>query len=232
MLDQVSTLSGGAILGGCYGADNFPNAFCNLFDRNAASDPTAPFAISEVRATFINVDSQETRGIDFTVRYEHEFDFGDLLIEADATRTLEDIIFLFDPNIAQGFDTNDFNGTIGDPEWVGGGRVQFTRGDWDYTWFVDYVGETSNEVFAPALDTYFGAPARYLNGTDAMFYHDFSVRWRGDLLTVTGGITNIFDEEPPIVSTGVTTRRGNVPLVGSQYDLRGRTGFLRVTKEF
>jgi iron complex outermembrane receptor protein len=45
-------------------------------------------------------------------------------------------------------------------------------------------------------------------------------------------MSNVFDEEPPVVSTGSATRRGNAPLVGSQYDLRGRSAFLRAQKTF
>jgi iron complex outermembrane receptor protein len=231
ILDQVARLGAGAIIGGCYGGNNFPNAFCNSFTRNPASDPVAPLAITEVRDSFLNVNEQSTRGIDYTVRYEHEFDFGDVLVEANATQTLEDIVFLFDPNLTQGFDTSDFNGTIGDPEWVGSTRVQLTRGDWDFNWFMDYVGETSNEIFTASEFTYFGRAATRIVDTDAVYYHDLTVRWRGTDLTINGGVTNIFDEAPPIVSVNAATRRGNVPLT-SQYDLRGRTAFVRFTKRF
>ena len=58
-----------------------------------------------------------------------------------------------------------------------------------------------------------------------------SVRWQGDTITITGGISNLLDSEPPFISDGTASRRGNVPLVGS-YDLRGRTAFIRATKTF
>ena len=62
--------------------------------------------------------------------------------------------------------------------------------------------------------------------------HDFSVRWRGDNLTVTGGVANAFDAPPPVITTGVSSRFGNTPAFASQYDLRGRTFFLRLGYQF
>jgi iron complex outermembrane receptor protein len=93
-----------------------------------------------VNDSYLNVNSQSTRGIDLTLRYEHEFDFGDLLIELSATHTMEDEINLFDPSLASGFATNDFSGTIGDPEWVGDASIRLDSGDFTYSWFIDYIG--------------------------------------------------------------------------------------------
>ena len=46
------------------------------------------------------------------------------------------------------------------------------------------------------------------------------------------GIDNIFNTQPPNISAGAATRRGNIPLVATQYPLRGRTGFVRVNYLF
>jgi iron complex outermembrane receptor protein len=230
--DQVAQLGPGAILGGCYGAPIFPNAFCNLFTRNPGSHPTGPFNVATVNDSYINVNSQSTRGIDITLRYEHEFDFGNLIIDVSATNTLEDVINLFDPNLASGFATNDFNGTIGDPEWVGDAQIQLRRGDFTYSWFIDYIGPTDNEVFFPASINYFGRPARLINSTDDWLSHDVAVRWQGDNLTVTGGVANVFDAQAPVISEDAGQRLQNHPVAGTQYDLRGRTYFLRVGYNF
>jgi iron complex outermembrane receptor protein len=67
---------------------------------------------------------------------------------------------------------------------------------------------------------------------EGTIYHDVSVRWEGDTLSILAGLSNMWDEEPPTVSTGTATRRGNTPAFANQYDLRGRTLFLRATKSF
>ena len=230
--DQVSQLGPGAILGGCYGAPVFPNAFCNLFTRAPSTDPARPNQIISVQDSYINVNQQATSGVDITARYEHEFDFGDLIIDLSATHTMEDVNLLFDPSLVSGFDTNDFNGTIGDPEWVGDAAIQLRQGDFTYSWFVDYVGEMDQEAFAPALVAYNGLQIRRINSTEAWLSHDVSVRYRGDNFVVTGGVANVFDAPPPIITTGVSSRFGNTPAFASQYDQRGRTFFVRLGYEF
>jgi iron complex outermembrane receptor protein len=230
--DQVAQLGAGAILGGCYGAPVYPNAFCGLFTRAPNTDPLRPNQIISVNDSYINVNQQVTSGIDITLRYEHEFDFGDLIVDLSATNTREDVNFLFDPSLASGFDTSDFNGTLGDPEWVGDASIQLRSGDFTYSWFVDYVGEMDHEVFAPDVVLYNGLPIRRINTTDAWLSHDLSVRYRGDNFVVTGGVANVFNATPPSITTGVATRFGNTPGFASQYDLRGRTFFVRLGYEF
>ncbi|WP_031551037.1 TonB-dependent receptor domain-containing protein [Parvularcula oceani] len=227
--DQIDQLGAASILSGCYGGDNFPNAFCDLIVRGTDTDE---FAIDTVNDSFVNINTQETRGIDATLRYEQDFDFGTILVESQATWTLEDTYQLFSAAEESGFETEDFNSTIGDPDVVSNGRAQLQRGDWTFTWFYDFVGHTSNEIFDPRETTYFGADAIRKNETEAVWYHDASVRWRGENNTITAGVTNLFDEEPPVVSADITSRRGNVPVFGSQYDLRGRTAFIRFTQDF
>ncbi len=233
--NQVAQLGPGAILGGCYGAPIYPNAFCNLFTRNPGNAPTSAFHINTVNDSYINVNNQSTRGIDITLRYEHELDFGDLTIDLSATHTMEDVANLFDPNLSSGFATNDFNGTLGDPEWVGDASFQLRTGDYTYSWFVDYVGPTDNEVFFPevtAPGAYFGRTARLINKTDDWLSHDMSVRWQSDKLTVTGGISNVFDAQPPVISLNAGQRLQNYSLGATQYDLRGRTYFVRLGYDF
>lgn len=230
--DQVTTLGAGTILGGCYGAQTYPNGFCDLFSRNPGNAAIDPFMITSVTDTFLNANQQATHGIDITLRYEHEFNWGDLSVDLEATHTMEDVVLLFDPNISSGFANNDFNGTFGDPEWVASSQVSLKRGDFTYSWFTDYVHETDNSPFANETFAYNGRTGRRIITTDPYLTHDVSVRWAGDQLTLTGGIANVFDAQPPSVSTGAGQRLGNTPLVGSQYDYRGRTFFLRAGYKF
>ena len=231
--DQVAQLGAGTILGGCYGANNYPNQFCTLFDRNSPTATLNPNSIREVRDSYLNVNSQNTSGFDLTVRYTHELDIGDLTIEGQGTWTLQDETFLFDPTLESGFDTSDFNGTIGEPEFVGNMRTSLERGDWTYSWFMNYIDGTSNSIYANNRASYFGQPDAFFDvNLEGTVYHDVSVRWQGDTLSILAGLSNMWDEEPPTVSTGTATRRGNTALSATQYDLRGRTLFVRATKTF
>lgn len=234
VLDEVARLGAGSILGGCYGSPVYPNDFCNLFTRDR--NPTSPSFqnILTVRDSFLNVNNQVNRGLDLNVRYTHEFNFGELLFEFDGAWTFEDLVDLFD-GATGGFETDDFNGSIGDPDFTANGRLQFRRGDWTYNWAAQYIGRASNdELFGnSSIATYRGIPnTLFKRFAETTIYHNASVRYRSDDWTFTVGLNNIFDEDPPSVSTGATTRRGSAPLVGTQYDLRGRTVFGIISRRF
>ena len=229
--NQVTQLGPLAILQGCYGSAVYPNAFCDLFERNPSTG-TGAFNVATIVDDYINISQQATHGIDITLRYEHEFDFGDLSIDLSATHTMEDVILLFGADVVSGFNTNDFSGTIGDPEWVADADIQLRQGDFTYSWFIDYIGPTDNEVFFPKDVDYFGVNARLINSTDPWLSHDLSVRWKDDDLTITGGVQNVFNAQPPVISENGGQRLQNYALAATQYDLRGRTLFLRVGYAF
>ena len=57
--------------------------------------------------------------------------------------------------------------------------------------------------------------------------HYMSVRYTTDRWQVTGGVRNLFDEEPPTISQGYHNRVGNAPLY-SGYDYFGREAFVQL----
>ncbi len=230
--NQIGQLGAGAILGGCYGAPVFPNSFCSLFDRNAGSDPTAPFAITEVRDQFININKQRVRGYDMLFRYEKDLSVGGLELEGQFTYTTEDIFLLFDSAEASGFETDDVNGSISRPELVGNVRTAFERNDWTFTWFMNYVHETQNLELSQEFEYQdFPDAVRDLRA-ESRLYHGLSVRYEQPKWSVVAGVRNLFDDAPPTVSTGVASRYGNVPAFATQYDWYGRSGYVNINYKF
>lgn len=228
--DQITRLSAGQILGGCYGGAIFPNAFCDLRVRRAPGDNTAPgeHAIAQVRSTFLNVNQQLNRGVDVNIRYDNDFNFGRLVVETQATWTFEDVVRLFDPSDTDGFDDVDQNARVTRPKLVGNGRVALTRGDWTHTWGMRYVRRTSERAVLSDTVTYFGRPDSFrVIDAARRHYHSFSTQYRSANWSVLAGIDNIFNTAPPNMSVGTVTREGTVPLFATQYDFRGRTGFVR-----
>jgi iron complex outermembrane receptor protein len=210
--DQITSLSGAQIVGGCYATANFPNDFCSLFDRNPGTDPVAPYALDNILAPTLIVDSS----VNFS---------------------FERYINVFGSDFVSGIADNDFNGAIGFPTVVGDASIRLDRGDWTYNWFMNFVGsQDDNRYFAADTDAaqaYFGRQGLFKASTEATWFHGASIRWTGDTWTIAGGINNIFGEEPPAVSpTYVGTSAGNVPLNGTSYDLRGRRAFVSISKTF
>jgi iron complex outermembrane receptor protein len=236
--DEISKFGAAAIVGACYGSPTFPNGFCNLLTRDLDPASTSYRGITEVRDSYLNINKQLNRGLDLDARYEHEFDFGKVLVELNGTWTFKDQVDLFQGG-SSGFATDDFNGSVSEPDFTAGSHVSLTRGDWTYSWFTTFISRASN-------DELYGTPplAGYTNNAgaqvvtlkryaEATTYHDISVRYKNDDWSVTVGFDNVFDEHPPAISTSSgSTRLGIVPVFGTQYDLLGRTGFIQVQKKF
>lgn len=233
--DQISTLTAADIVNGCYASPEFPNNFCSMLVRNPNTGPQANM-ITDVFATYLNINKQRTTGYDLLARYEDEFSFGKLDIEGQVTYTEENFQLLFADPGAGGQVRADFTGSIGSPQIVGNLRIGLKRGDFTYTWFMDYVDETKNldlvnpfryQVVAPT------APNAYRDLTaEDRLYHAASVRYEQPKWSLLLGVSNLFNAAPPNVSTGAATRYGNTPAFATQYDLYGRSLFARLNYKF
>ena len=212
------------------------NPFCALHQRD--TNPASPTfgRIISVNNSYVNISSQVSDGLDLTARYEHEFSFGKLLLNFAGTWTFTDEIRTFDA-----FALNDFNGELYDPDFTGRFNARFDYTDWTFFWAVDMAARSSNDE----------AGAQFTNGGNLALFraspftgvfkqntewtatHTASVRYRAADWEVTLGVINLFDEEPPAVSSCTTCfRQGNSVSFGGPYDIEGRRGFLEVTKEF
>ena len=102
---------------------------------------------------------------------------------------------------------------------------------------MSFIGSGSNhESFGGNTIDYRDETVRVVLRTDSVEYHSTSVSRRFDDwgLTARLGVSNVFDEEPPRVTT---LSLGEVNTVGnsafySQYDWLGRRYFLNLTMDF
>jgi iron complex outermembrane receptor protein len=186
------------------------------------------FKIDNIQATYLNVAHQSNRGIDLTIRYQHEFPFGDFSVQGQFTWQLEDIVQLL-PELP----LDDDNGEIGQPEFTGVVDLRLDSGDWTYFWGINFVGETSDKDIALTQNA--AGTRFYKVSTEPTTYHTASVAREFDQWNLRVGVQNIFDEHPPAITsaafTGGSARFGN-SVVGSQYDYRGRTGFITIGRKF
>ena len=61
--------------------------------------------------------------------------------------------------------------------------------------------------------------------------HSVSLSYRGEDWRIVGGVSNVFDEKPPLVDPRFVFSRGNAPL-GNGYNFDGREFFVSVRKNF
>lgn len=241
---EITQLGAANILRGCYDAEDFPtNPLCSLFRRGNVG--TGALLI-DVQDSFINVNRQRNRGVDFTLRANHRFG-GDtrLSVLANATYQIQDDITLF------GGELDDLNGEIGDPKFTADLNLNLDKGPWSFFWGTDFVGKTSNEkefiednggiCFDETDDpddpfvAVYGGQYCYDVTTQSKFYHSASITRRiaNDRYQITMGISNLFDTKPPKISpAGVFGDIGQVAGLGSQYDWLGRRFFVNVKARF
>ena len=231
--NQITELTAAGIVGGCYYAEVFPNYYCTQLERNPADHPSAPNKIEIVYPTYTNVDKQKVRGYDLLGRFEKDLSFGKLDVEASYTYMMEDFARAFSASSSDGLATNERNGAIGRPKLVGNVRTALKRGDWTYTWFMEYNSAT-RRLSPLASTTYFGFQnAVHDTVADSRLYHTLSVHFERPKWSVLVGVRNVFDKDPDTISsTAGYGRFGNIPSSATQYDLFGRTFYTRFNYKF
>jgi iron complex outermembrane receptor protein len=228
----VDQIGAGNIVFNCYESDFFPDdPLCNLFERTGFDTAGLNLGIDNVQDSFINIAKQTNKGWDLAATWRTSLPWGELTLETQHTWQTEDKRGLFENTV------EDFNGEIGDPEWVGRFSANFARGPWSFFWGTNFIGPSDNyESFGGNTATYRGEEVRVVFETDTIMYHSASVSYLFDQwgLTARVGISNVFDEEPPRLTT---LNLGEVDTVGysafySQYDWLGRRFFVNLTMDF
>jgi iron complex outermembrane receptor protein len=234
--NEVAQFGAANIISACHSQApvvNPANPFCNLYTRNLTPGPDFGKIVT-VNNSYTNISDQTSDGLDLTARYEREFSFGTLLINAQTTWTFTDEIRVF-----RTFATNTFNGEVYDADFTANVDVRFDWTDWTFFWNIDMASRASNDEGAFSINgdlyTWRGTPfiGEYKQYTEFVATHDLSARYRADDWSVTFGVQNVLDDPPPNVSQGgAFGKTGNSVAIGGPYDLLGRRAFIEVVKEF
>lgn len=233
--DEVAQLGGRNILFECYDSVDFPtDPLCDLFDRTPQGQPL-PGAVTQVRDSYINIATQQNRGLDVSATYRTELPKGiSLRVDTQHTFQFKDATELF-----VGF-PDDPSGRAGDPKWVGNLIFTFEKGPWAATWGMRAVGGTSNveDNGGDTVTLFDTLPDEQLVRIDieaeAIVYHNVSVSHDfGNGFSAILGVSNLFDKRPPAASNiGWNGQVLGGALFYSQYDWEGRRFFLNLTKNF
>ncbi|MDJ0917113.1 MAG: TonB-dependent receptor [Woeseiaceae bacterium] len=235
--DEVDQLTAITIAGRCYNSPGLVDATCGFITR----DPRVPTDDTSGEISFIsalqqNLGKQVAEGIDYNVDFNMDFNAFNLespvnwnvilFATESLTQTEEefraDEIFL-----------DDDLGEYGNPQWRANLTNIFTYGDWSFLWQTRFLGtqiednddepDEQTSGFNPCVQAGDG-PCLSLEKLDEYFVHDVSATWRSDSWVVRLGVTNLFDEPPPLTDNNTLGLLG-----GIGYDLRGRTVFLNVS---
>lgn len=165
--------------------------------------------IQSVSTSWQNLDKQETAGVDVAISYTmNTDDMGEFRFKVETT-------YVDTFEFIDSFGTvNEFAGTWTQPKWRGNGTVAWTYGDWAASLFISYIGEY-DRLFIPS-DT-----------VKAYWRFNPQVAFSGLYdTTITLGVRNVFNEEPPVDHAEATTRNAGV------HNLEPRFFYMRVQKDW
>ncbi|GGO16711.1 TonB-dependent receptor [Iodidimonas muriae] len=237
--NTVSELDAGVIIARCFNDDpNLASPFCDRVTR-ADTGNRANNALTLVDASFINVGLETVTGIDIESRFHKNFDdvMGqslDLTWSVGANRLIEQNRLTFTRD-----DLVDNAGRIGNPKWQFNSTVSLLWDRYQLLWQARYIGQTEfdediqNPEEAPSDNTDFvGSVLTFDDAVaDRRLYNDLSLSADFDLFALTFGVSNITDQDPPLIDSSEGPNRNNA-VTSSGFDLFGRTFFMNATMRF
>ena len=195
----------------CVDLPSIDNNFCSEVDRGPDLN------IAEVRDTFINASGFDLRGVDFGASYEVPFDSwgwpGQFRVGVIASK-LSDLKFT-QIEADDGAQTFENAGESGDPEWRGTIDLTYHYGGLTANWQSRYISSVLNNN---EDNPEFRSPS----SIPSVWYHDLYSSYQiNDELQISGGLRNVFDDEPPLHPF---TASGN-----NLYPITGRFFYLQMT---
>ena len=225
--NEIDNLGGASIVNRCYGSIDFANEpLCDLFTRRDGTD--GDYGIDQINGGYVNIAYQEVRGVDYNFTYQDDFDWGSLRFRVEHTMQIEQYSLQFEDS-----PYNNFVGENGSPKHVGVARLTYSKDDFSLTWTANYFDSTNDyEYYASETNTTTvnGNTVTFIDETPWTMYHTASGSFSYESLDVIVGVANVFDKEPPRISSSGFDL-GNAALY-SQYDFIGRRVFANLRYNF
>ena len=226
--NTITTIGAQTILNACANQ----GSFCSLIERSAQG------IVTDLLNAGVNIGGTDVEGVDFLVSYSlPETDWGFFRVVWDGAYQSENTDIRPDPEGGPTITTNLVGFNLGDgafPRWKSNLDVNWSYGDWEATWGLQYIHGQNETCAIPAAFGFCNADldddgvneARHIGGTT---YHDVQVSYHlADFDTrLTLGVQNLFDKGPP-VSTTAFANSFDV----ADYRTPGRFPYVRVTVDF
>lgn len=235
--DTVEEPEADFIISQCFSNTELPdfdnNPFCDLLSRpNTPGQNPAGNIINFVDVSFINIGEDTAKGLDLNTRLIANFWNTDISWATATTQQLEREQQTFGPETRV-----DLHGTIGVPEFKFTSTLSLRRDQWEVLMQNRFIGEgqqngTESDVASPTFAAGLNGLASHdLDFVGSVWYTDLSLSYLTDEWTLTLGVNNVLDEEPPLIETGEGPNENNA-VSSSGYDFFGRTFFFTAAVSF
>jgi iron complex outermembrane receptor protein len=235
--DTVRSIAATTIMTRCFeDAPGLASPFCSRLERSGvAADPTFNF-ITTVDASFVNIGLETAQGIDLNTRLGFDVSGWNVNWSNAITFQTERDEQIFTDDIVEDL-VDDFG--IPDVRW--NSVVSVARNSWEFVWVLRYLAATHTSAvatidaecdsFDDSTEIAGTTPTASVCTAAEAWYNDIAVTYSGDTWSVSAGINNLLDEEPPIVDMSAGSNRlGRV--TSSGYDQFGQTVFVTATFGF
>jgi iron complex outermembrane recepter protein len=215
------------ILDQCYNN----SSLCEFITRR----PAAVGALSSGSIEFIdsgvtNSGGLGTEGVDVSVTYNNEFGPGDFRARLSYTHLLDGYV-----TPLPGAEDDVFAGEVGGSEDRAFLQLGYNWGDVGITWGMNYIGKAYlDDQFLVGIDNADGGTwAPESVSVDAVTYHDVQVTWSpGDIVELYIGATNLFDENPPPIVSGLPGNDTGTETDAGTYDPIGQRFYAGIRARF
>jgi iron complex outermembrane receptor protein len=235
--DTVRSIAATTIMTRCFeDAPGLASPFCSRLQRGGvATTPDFNF-ITSVDASFVNIGLETSQGIDLNTRLGFDVGGWDATWSNAVTFQTErdEQIFAEDA-------IDDLVDDFGVPDTRWSSVVSVARENWEFVWALRYISDTHASTvasidaecdsFDDSTEIAGTTPTAPVCTADEGWYNDLAATYSADRWSVSAGVNNVADEEPPIVDMSAGSNRlGRV--TSSGYDQFGRTFFVTATYGF
>ena len=204
--DTITNLAANDLATACFDNEDYPNAYCSRFTRNAAGG-TDPGQITFVQTGYANGAYQSMAGITLESRYRHTFEkVGTFELAASYYRLREEL------RSATGIVTVNSEEVLGSPTDTAQLNLIYEKGPFGARWQTNYVGK---QLYSRT----FNVESRDILEVNGDYVHNLSLYY--ELMgktTMRLAVTNILDGKPPF-PIGGDAFNGNYDFLGRRYSL-------------
>ncbi|QIL02637.1 TonB-dependent receptor [Sphingomonas sinipercae] len=217
----VSQLSYTNILDECY--ENPQRLTCYLIERGPYTGPGT--GSLSVTSGYVNIATSLAKGIDFVANYTRRLGPGTLSLDGQAVRMLD----RYDQTLPSDTIVQSV-GLTANPKWAGTFDARYKVNNLSFLYGFDYIHGTDDAQY---LEQFGYTPEFYNFKVDDYMISRASVRFENRRYQFTLGVRNLFDKQPPKITTTnpLVNTQSNVPIQGG-YDFLGRTFFMNARVNF
>jgi iron complex outermembrane receptor protein len=233
--DGVGTAGVDNIAAACYGSADFSSPLCDLIKGgqygplDTPPHPTSPRrnvseVLSGVLVTNANLSTFQTSGIDFDFSYNMEIGEGNLVATFNGTYLMK-----YDYTLIEGGDKIEVAGKVAQDQWEDSPAVfSELRTNLGLTYTTDAFSANVNFRYQSEGEDINADPSILDTVAESIVYTDIQgTYFISDEYTVSAGVRNLFDEEPPYM-----TNYDDSNTINYSYDLPGQYLYAKFSAKF